>query len=160
MQSRFRYGQQWWKGRLKGGGYRVTLARELILKVLATTTKHLSAEEIYMKVHSIYPQIGLATVYRTLDILTNMRIIQKFDFGDGKARYELVDGPYKKPHHHHLICISCNKVFDYTEFVDEELELIKKTEKSLSKKYDFKILSHLIQFYGICKECRSKSRIS
>ena len=85
-------------------------------------------------------------------MLARLGLINKFDFGDGRSRYELK----KEEHHHHLICRECGKVIDYKEFVDEEIELIKKIEECLSKKYSFKIEFHQIHFYGICKECSEK----
>ena len=87
---------QWWHGKFRGCGYRVTVAREAILDMLAKTDKHMSAEDIYMKLHPVYPNIGLTTVYRTLDVLSNMALIFKLDIGDGRARYELAESP-KKP---------------------------------------------------------------
>jgi Fur family ferric uptake transcriptional regulator len=146
----------WWHGKFRGCGYRITLGRQAILDILSKADKHLSAEDIYMKVHPKYPNIGLTTIYRTLDILANVGLLYKFDFGDGRARYELAEGPKRANHHHHLVCTGCNRVIDYTDFVDEEIELLKETEKGLSKKYNFKITNHLIQFYGLCKECGAK----
>jgi len=64
-------GPPWWRGKLKNAGFRLTLPRQIILNVLTTTPKHLSAEEIFLLVHKKYPGIGLATVYRTLDLLTD-----------------------------------------------------------------------------------------
>ncbi|GEM_PF-109354 len=144
----------WWHGRFRGGGYRITAPREAILDVLSKSNKHLSAEDIYIKIHTRYPVIGLTTIYRTLDILANMGLIVKFDFGDGRARYELVKGPKGKEHHHHLICTNCNRIIDYTDFMDEEIKLLERTEKELSKKYNFKTTNHLIQFYGLCEKCQ------
>jgi len=109
-----------------------------------------------MKVYPRHPHIGLTTVYRTLDVLSDIGLVYKFDFGDGRARYELAEGPKGINHHHHLVCTSCNRVVDYTDFIDEEVELLKETEKGLSKKYDFRITNHLIQFYGLCGSCAGK----
>lgn len=158
MPNRNGMGPMWWHGRFRGCGYRITLGREAILDVLAKTDKHLSAEEIYTRVHSRYPSVGLTTVYRTLDVLTAVGLVYKFDFGDRRARYELAEGPKGEHHHHHLVCTSCNRVIDYTDFIDEEVELLRETEKGLSKKYDFKITNHLIQFYGICNTCNGKNK--
>lgn len=149
-------GSPWWHGRFKGCGYRITLGREAILEALSKSDKHLSAEDIYTKIHSKYPSVGLTTVYRTLDVLVNLGLVFKFDFGDKRARYELAEGPKGAHHHHHLICTGCNRVIDYTDFIDEEVELLNQTEKGLSEKYDFKITNHLIQFYGICNNCARK----
>jgi Fur family transcriptional regulator, ferric uptake regulator len=145
----------WWHGRFRGCGYRITSGREAILDVLSRSDKHLSAEDIYMQVHPKYPNIGLTTVYRTLDVLADLGLVFRFDFGDRRARYELSQGPKGTRHHHHLICTKCNRVIDYTDFIDEEVELLNQTERGLSSKYDFKITNHLIQFYGLCNKCRN-----
>ena len=149
-------GSPWWHGKFKGCGYRITSGREAILGVLSNSDKHLSAEDIYMKVHSRYPSIGLTTIYRTLEVLVGLGLVFKFDFGDRRARYELAEGPKGAHHHHHLICTRCNRVIDYTDFIDEEVELLNQTEKGLTEKYDFKITNHLIQFYGLCSVCLKK----
>ncbi|NWF75626.1 MAG: transcriptional repressor [Nitrospirae bacterium] len=149
-------GPPWLQGKFRGCGYRLTMPRQIILDVLSKTTDHLSAEEIYMTVHKVYPAIGLTTVYRTLELLVQMGLVFKFDFGDGRARYELSEGPKSIGHHHHLICTGCRRIIDYTDFIDEEIELLKRTEKGLSKKYNFKISNHLIQFYGLCEKCKGK----
>lgn len=149
-------GPPWWHGKFRGCGYRLTIPRDAILDVLSKTSKHLSAEDIYLTVHKIYPAIGLTTVYRTLELLVQTGMVFKFDFGDGRARYELSEGPKSIGHHHHLVCTGCGRIVDYTEFIDDEIELLKRTEKGLSKKYKFKITNHLIQFYGLCGQCHKK----
>ncbi len=159
MQGRWgKDSQRWWHGEFRGYGYRITVPRQIILQVLDESKEHLSAEDIYLKVHNIYPAIGLTTVYRTLELLINMGLVFKFDFGDGRSRYELTRGS-KEPvhHHHHLICTKCGRVIDYTDFIDEELELFKRTEKTLSKKYNFEIKSHTVQFYGLCDKCSGEN---
>jgi Fur family ferric uptake transcriptional regulator len=130
------------------------MPRQAILEVLSNTEEHPSAEEIYLAVQKIYPNIGLTTVYRTLELLVDMGLVFKFDFGDKRARYELSQGPTSKKHHHHLVCTNCGRIIDYTDFIDEEKELLRRTEAGLSEKYNFKITDHLIQFYGLCDECR------
>jgi len=96
--------EKWWHGEFKGCGYRITIPRQIILQVLNESKKHLSTEDIFLKVHHIYTAIGLTTVYRTLELLVNMGLVFKFDFGDGRARYELAYGTKEPSHHHHLIC--------------------------------------------------------
>ena len=147
-------GPPWLHGKFKGCGYRMTMPRQVILDVLNETADHLSAEDIYHKVHNAYPSVGLTTVYRTLELLVHMGLVYKFDFGDGRARYELAEGPKSIGHHHHLVCTGCRRIIDYTDFIDEEIELLKQTEKGLSKKYKFKVTNHLIQFYGLCAACQ------
>ncbi len=149
-----RGGQRWWHGRFRQGGLRITMGREAILNVLTRAKKHLSAEEIYLAVRQQYPSIGLTSIYRTLEILTGMGLVQKFDFGDGRARFELTGAPDQE-HHHHLICRRCGRVIDYRDFMEEELEFLRITERGLSKKYRFEISGHMIQFYGLCEKCRA-----
>ena len=156
MPRRNRMGQPWWHGRFRGYGYRFTVPRQAIFQVLCTSSKHLSAEDVYMAVHKNYPNVGLTTVYRTLELLVQMGLVFKSDFGDGRARYELAEGPKGINHHHHLVCTNCGRVIDYTDFIDDEVELLRRTEKGLSMKYDFKITNHLIQFYGLCDKCKDK----
>jgi len=140
---------------LKERGSRMTEGREAVLNVLADATggEHFSAEDIYMKAHKTYPALGLTSVYRTLDLLVQMGMVDKFDFGDGRARYELAEGLRGVKHHHHLVCTGCGSIIEYDDFIDDELKLVKRTEEGLSRKYGFKITGHVIQFYGLCRRC-------
>ena len=144
----------WWAHRFRGRGCRITVPRQAILDLLSSSSKHLSAEDIYLSVHKTCPGIGLTTVYRTLELLEQMELIHKFDFGDGRSRYELIEGP-KSTHHHHLICTGCGRVIDYSDFIEEELKLVKQVEDALSKKHNFKINTHKVHFYGLCSKCHS-----
>ena len=143
-----------WPGEFKGCGYRMTRPRQAILDVLGKTPEHLSAEDIYLAVHKFYPNIGLTTVYRNLELLVEMGLVVKFDFGHGRAKYELSDQYSSKGHHHHLVCKKCSKIIDYSDFMKDEVQFLKSTENGLSSKYDFQIKGHLIQFYGYCKKCQ------
>ena len=134
-------------------GHRLTAPRKAVLNILSKDMKHPTVEEIYLQVHKGYPSIGMMTVYRTLDLLVEWGIVHKFDFSEGKARYELIEHPGGLGHHHHLICQKCKKIINYTDFIDEEVKLITKLEKRLAKKYNFKINNHIIEFYGVCDNC-------
>ena len=142
-----------WRHRFKGHVSRWTVPRETILELLNTSSKHMSAKEIYASLYRMYPGIGLTTVYRTLDLLVRMGLINKFTFGGGSSRYEF-KSEKKKEHHHHLICTKCGRIIDYSDFIDEELELVKKTEETLAKKHNFNVLGHNIEFYGLCEKCK------
>jgi len=146
-------GPQNWRGRHQRYFSRWTVPREAILDLLKRTSEHMSAKEIYAALYKFYPGIGLTTVYRTLDLLVRMRLINKLIFGLGESRYESQSGEKKKTHYH-FVCTKCGKIIDYDDFIDKDLELIKRTEDILSKKYDFKVLDHNITFYGLCKNCK------
>jgi len=129
------------------------MPREAILELLSRSSKHMSAKEIYASLYKSYPRMGLTTVYRTLDLLARIGLITKLILGDGQSRYEF-QSKEKGEHHHHLICTKCGKIIDYSEFLDEELNLVKKTEERLAKKYNFIIQDHNIEFLGTCKKCK------
>jgi Fur family ferric uptake transcriptional regulator len=143
---------------LKARGYRLTRAREAVVGVLGEAEKgeHISAEDIYVRLHGISPAVGLTSVYRTLDLLVHLGVANKFDFGDGRARYELSEGPSGVPHHHHLVCEGCGIIIDYDEFIDEELRLVKRTERWLATRFGFRITGHMIRFQGVCSACDGK----
>ncbi len=142
----------WWHGKFRDCGCRMTIPRQAVIDVLTATSEHLSAEDIYFEVHKVYPAIGLTTVYRTLDLLAQMGMVFKFDFGDGRSRYELVEGT--KKHHHHLVCTNCGRVIDYSDFIEEEVKLFNQVEKALSQKHNFEITAHQVQFLGRCNNCK------
>lgn len=146
-------GRRQWQHRFRENVSRWTLPREVILNLLSRSSKHMSAKELYASLYRLYPGIGLTTVYRTLELLFRLGFVQKVSSGDGQSRYELKSGD-KKDHHHHVICTKCGKIIDYRDFVQEELELVKKIEETLAKKHDFLILDHNIEFLGLCKNCR------
>lgn len=146
-------GHRKWRQRQPRHFERWTAPREAILELMRRTSKHLSAKDIYAALYKMYPGIGLTTVYRTLDLLVRMGLINKFTFGDGPSRFEYKSED-KKGHHHHVICSNCGKIIDYSDFLDDELELVEKTEKHLTRKYHFKVLGHNIEFYGLCEKCQ------
>ena len=119
---------------------------------MSSSKEHLSAKEIYNALYSTHPGIGLTTVYRTLKLFQRLGVVQKVASPDGQARYELKAEENKG--HHHLICLCCEKIIDYDDFAEEEVELVRKTEKALSKKHNFSIVDHYIEFLGLCEQCQ------
>ena len=148
----------WPRSYLKTHGIKSTAAREAIVAVLVESPGHPSAEDVYTEVHRRLPAVGLTTVYRTLHLLARKGLAYRFDFGDGRARYELADKPEGCRHHHHLVCSQCQTIIDYTDFLDEELDLVRRTESLLTKRYSFDIKNHVMQFYGVCEECRRRKK--
>ncbi len=135
--------------KLQERDYKLTPQRQHVVQVLLNhTDKHLSAEEVYGLVKAKNPDIGLATVYRTLELLSELDVLQKLDFGDGRSRYEFADETH---HHHHLICLSCGIV--------EELEedLLEPLEHRVAESRGFLVTDHQVKFYGYCRACRQKN---
>ncbi|OEF95562.1 transcriptional repressor [Vulcanibacillus modesticaldus] len=135
---------------LRSSNFKLTPQREVVLEVLLENEEgHLSADDVYMLVKKKVPEIGLATVYRTLELLSELNIIQKLYFGENVARYEFRSDS-DDHHHHHLECINCGKV----EEIDEDwLGII---EEKVEKQYDFKVIDHRLTFQGICSRCKTK----
>lgn len=134
---------------LHDAGYKLTPQREAtVLVLLEKESEHLSAEEIYMLVKKKSPDIGLATVYRTLEILTELEITDKVNFNDGLARYDLrKEGA--QHFHHHLLCIKCGSVQEIEE------DLLFDVERVVENKYHFLVTDHRLTFHGICEKCQT-----
>ena len=114
----------------------------------------MAAEDIYELIREDYPDIGLATVYRTLQLLLEMQLVDRINLDDGCVRYEighLFEGDTKH-NHHHLICRTCGKVLPFEDDLLEELE------RHIEEDTGFHVLDHELKFYGQCKECLSKSK--
>jgi Fur family ferric uptake transcriptional regulator len=142
------------KALLKKRGLKVTTQRLAVLETLGINPDaHLTVEEIYDLVKKSNPEIGLATIYRTVQVLKELQLIDRVNFDDGVERYELVhlskDGS-QKHHHHHLICVNCGRVFEFEEDMMESLEL------KIAKETGFKVIDHEVKLYGYCKECGGK----
>lgn len=135
---------------LKDKGFKLTTQRRAVLEVMQERKgEHLTTEEIYELVKDRCPEIGLATVYRTVQLLENLKLIRKLSLDDGCCRYELglVDEDH---HHHHLICEKCGKVIEVEE------DLLDPLEKKIEDLFKFQITDHILKFYGICTDCIEK----
>jgi Fur family ferric uptake transcriptional regulator len=135
------------KEQVKASGYKLTPQRRATLDViLQNEGKHMSTEEVYLEVKKVCPEIGLATVYRTMLLLEEMNILVKHNFDDGRNRYEL-NHPEEDHRHHHLICKKCGRVLEVEEDLMEELE------QRVQEKYKFVVEDHSVQFSGYCSDC-------
>lgn len=142
------YGLKDLRGKLSEHGYKMTPQRKEILQIFIEHKGHMSAEDVYKILREQESEIGLATVYRALDLLSELGILVQIDFGDGCARYELNTADPTVHHHHHLICLKCKKVIEFEE------DLLDDLEANIAKKSDFQIVNHEVKFFGYCSECR------
>lgn len=109
-----------------------------------------SAQDIHGFLRSEDPNgPGLTTVYRSLESLVSLGLAQAVDLGDGERRFELVN---PGEHHHHLICDECKSSVHLDQCLVEELE------HAVSSKHGFEIRSHVLEIFGICKDCKEKSK--
>lgn len=123
-------------GKLRGRGYKATPQRFAVVEALLAA-QHQSLDEIRKRC----PQIGLVTVYRTLDLLDQLGLVRRLDLGDG-PRYELAED-----HHHHLVCESCGEI---SEFEECPLNI----ERLSLENFGFEVRSHSLEVYGRCVACR------
>lgn len=139
--------------RLEEGAKRLTPQRELIIKLfLDRSGEHLSADEVYHLVKKEFQDIGMATVYRTLDMLTQLDILQQIHFNDGRARYEINHETAQVHRHHHMVCLRCSRVQEFQE------DLLDDLEERLFQERGFRVIDHELKFYGTCQQCARKQR--
>ncbi|WP_020059430.1 MULTISPECIES: ferric iron uptake transcriptional regulator [Bacillus] len=138
------------KKQLHAASYKLTPQREATVRVLLENEEdHLSAEDVYLLVKEKSPEIGLATVYRTLELLSELKIVDKINFGDGVSRYDLRQEGASR-FHHHLICTECGAVEEIQE------DLLGEVEKRVEQEWRFKVKDHRLTFHGICEKCQEK----
>ncbi|AUW95357.1 transcriptional repressor [Sulfobacillus thermotolerans] len=135
--------------KLEEGSKRLTPQRELVIRIFSEHPgEHLSAEEVHQLVKKKFQDIGLATVYRSLELLTHLEILTRINFDDGRARYEF--NQEETHRHHHLVCVRCGRVEEYGE------DLLDTLETRIFKERGFTVLDHELKFYGICHACAAK----
>ena len=109
---------------------------------------------MYELVAEDYPEIGLATVYRTLQLLWDIQLVDRINLDDGCVRYEIghLLGSGSKHNHHHLICKGCGKVIPF------DADLLDDLERYIEDSTGFHVLDHELKFYGLCRECMKKTK--
>lgn len=137
---------------LRRNGYKLTYQRKAILKaIIENSHEHLSCEEIFNLVSIDNPEIGIATIYRTIQLFENLNIVARVNFDDGFSRYEIKETS-QDHHHHHLVCLKCGKVLEV------QLDLLESLENTIEKQENFTITDHNVKFYGYCEDCRNQEK--
>ncbi|MAQ82689.1 Fur family transcriptional regulator [Psychromarinibacter halotolerans] len=130
--------------RCEAKGLRMTGQRRVIAQVLQDSDDHPDVEALYTRASAADPRISLATVYRTVKLFEEAGIVEKLEFGDGRARYEDAD----RDHHDHLIDIHSGEVI---EFCDPEIEAL---QAKIAEKLGFELRGHRLELYGVPKKPR------
>lgn len=125
--------------RCEAKGLRMTEQRRIVARVLETSSDHPDVEELYRRASEVDANISLATVYRTVKLFEEASILERHEFGDGRARYETAD----REHHDHLIDINSGEVI---EFIDEEIEAL---QKRVAEKLGYELRGHRLELYGV-----------
>ena len=124
-----------------------TKQRKTIVEGFLRLKGHLSAEDLHAQINKEGHQIGLATIYRTLNLLKEAQLADQKQFADGKSVFEVLS---PDTHHDHLICLSCRKI---VEFENEEIEAL---QRKVASQYKFSLVDHTLDLFGYCEPCQAK----
>ena len=134
--------------KLREHAFRITPQRMAVLRVLAASKVHPSVEMVYETVKREFPTTSIATIYKTIHVLKQINEILEIAFPDGSNRY---DGNRPFPHPH-VICVRCKKI------IDPDLGSLKDITREVADETGFDILSHRVDFFGICGDCKMKEK--
>ncbi len=135
-----------WVDLLRAAGYKITPSRLAVLHAVEHGGAHLLPAKILAAARVRAPTLGRATVYRTLDLLTQLGILRPIYVGEGGPSYIRAEGG-----HHHLVCSRCGCVVDFDRCIADEMVA------ELRERFGFEINSHLLEFYGLCPACRGRA---
>ncbi|MFN0061224.1 MAG: Fur family transcriptional regulator [Myxococcaceae bacterium] len=126
-------------------GLKNTRQRALIIDTFFDATGHLSVEDVWNKARQQDAKVSVATVYRTMKLLSESGLAAARNFGDGQTRYESTAGRH---HHDHLICTQCGTIVEF------ENDRIEQLQEVVARKHGFRVTSHKMELYGLCSKCR------
>ncbi len=129
---------------LKGKELKLTSQRRTILRRAVGAEGHFSADRLLELSKKADSTISKATVYRTLALLKESKILEEQDFGDGRKVYERAQG---RKHHDHFICIKCGRIIEF------ENDPIERLQDSEAKKHQFRVVYHSLKLFGFCRSC-------
>jgi Fur family ferric uptake transcriptional regulator len=133
---------------LQKNGLRLTRSRAAVVQVLAASSEHLKVAEVHRRAREIDGRIGLASVYRTMDLLERLRLVRHVHVEHRHRHYARINGR----HGHHLVCNGCGLI---VEFSDCRLEPL---TRALARRTRFRIEGHCVEFFGRCQKCRRKRK--
>jgi Fur family peroxide stress response transcriptional regulator len=134
-------------GSLRSQGHRLTPQRMAVLRILAESSAHPSAQDIYRQVQVDFPMTSLATVYKTITLLKEMGQVLELGFGDGSSRY---DGRTHLPHPH-LVCVHCKTIVDWKSDALSDLAW------QIAQESGYKIVGHRLDLLGLCPDCQKQN---
>lgn len=125
-------------------GFKITPQRRAVLHAIASSNEHITPAAVHERARRTHPRIGLVTIYRTLEVLSELGLVCCIE-SSGKSRsYTLAP----EGHHHHIVCLECGAVADFSDCNLKDLE------QRLNRETGFAIEGHRLQFFGICRRCR------
>ncbi|WP_086245607.1 Fur family transcriptional regulator [Campylobacter devanensis] len=133
---------------LRDNGLKYTKQREVLLQTLYNNSEHFTPEQLYLYIKERHPglNVGIATVYRSLNLLEESGMVTSISFGVQGKKFELAN----KPHHDHMICRQCGVIVEFED------QIIEKRQLAIAKENGFKLTGHIMQLYGVCSECNKQ----
>ncbi|WP_086255325.1 Fur family transcriptional regulator [Campylobacter vicugnae] len=133
---------------LRDNGLKYTKQREVLLQTLYNNSEHFTPEQLYLYIKERYPglNVGIATVYRSLNLLEESGMVTSISFGAQGKKFELAN----KPHHDHMICRQCGVIVEFEDQIIEKRQLV------IAKEHGFQLTGHIMQLYGVCGECNKQ----
>ena len=131
---------------LKASGLRATNQRALVLDIIRKGEGHLDADEVYRRARTKQPTLSLSTVYRTLQALKKLGMIEELHFDETHHHYEMK--PFSE--HHHLVCLGCGQVIEF------KYPLARNVKQTVAEAKDFEIVSTEVRMAGYCPDCKQK----
>ncbi|MBO7155512.1 MAG: transcriptional repressor [Campylobacter sp.] len=133
---------------LRDNGLKYTKQREVLLQTLYNNSEHFTPEQLYLHIKERHPglNVGIATVYRSLNLLEESGMVTSISFGAQGKKFELAN----KPHHDHMICRQCGVIVEFED------QIIEKRQLAIAKEHGFKLTGHIMQLYGVCSECNKQ----
>lgn len=131
--------------KMKKCGHRSSVTRDAVISIFQSSNKPLSVPEILELMKEKDIKVNKTTVYREIEKLQNHSILKEVYLGADKLRYELGN----TEHHHHVVCINCDRVDDVP--IDKDVE---SHERKIEQKLNYKVLNHSLEFFGVCKSCQ------
>ncbi len=130
---------------IESKGLKSTRQRHLILETFFQLDGHFSVEQLWAKVRERDRRVSVATIYRTMKLLSESGLAHARNFGDGQTRYEPAFG---REHHDHLICTRCGAIIEF------ENDRIEQMQDAVARKHGFRVTSHKMELYGLCRNCQ------
>ncbi|WP_086234416.1 Fur family transcriptional regulator [Campylobacter devanensis] len=133
---------------LRDNGLKYTKQREVLLQTLYNNSEHFTPEQLYLYIKERHPglNVGIATVYRSLNLLEESGMVTSISFGVQGKKFELAN----KPHHDHMICRQCGVIVEFED------QIIEKRQLAIAKEHGFKLTGHIMQLYGVCSKCNKQ----
>ena len=133
---------------LRDNGLKYTKQREVLLQTLYNNSEHFTPEQLYLYIKERHPglNVGIATVYRSLNLLEESGMVTSISFSVQGKKFELAN----KPHHDHMICRQCGVIVEFED------QIIEKRQLAIAKEHGFKLTGHIMQLYGVCSECNKQ----